>query len=150
MEEIILDKSSSQITQFAKLIQEVSWGAGKYLANIMINNQLSDFERVIVLTNQNELVGFAALLKEDIVKDTGLTPFISTVFVAEKYRGKKLSQKLVSDLETIARQAGFSTVYIATAHIGLYEKIGYQHFDDKLDIMGRPMRLLKKQLTSAN
>ena len=52
METYILDDSDDMWSHFAKLIGDVSWPAGKYLANEMLGGRLSDWERVIVLMDQ--------------------------------------------------------------------------------------------------
>jgi N-acetylglutamate synthase-like GNAT family acetyltransferase len=146
METYILDDSDDMWSHFAKLIGDVSWPAGKYLANEMLGGRLSDWERVIVLMDHDHLVGFCAVVQEDIVKNTGYSPFIGFVFVSEQYRGRGLSQTLVKLAESQIKQTGFHKAYIVTKHVGLYEKVGYQQIDTSVDQMGKKMRILAKQL----
>lgn len=107
METYILDDSDDMWSHFAKLIGDVSWPAGKYLANEMLGGRLSDWERVIVLMDHDHLVGFCAVVQEDIVKNTGYSPFIAFVFVSEQYRGKGLSQTLVKLAESQIKKLVF-------------------------------------------
>lgn len=146
METYILDDSDDMWQYFAKLIGNVSWPAGKYLANEMLGGQVSDWERVIVLMDGQHLAGFCAVVREDIVKGTGFSPFIGFVFVSEDDRGKHLSQQLVKLAENQIRQIGFHKAYIVTKHVDLYEKVGYQQIDTSVDQLGRKMRILAKQL----
>lgn len=145
--EIKILKPEDQFWQTAaKLMAQVSWPAGKYLSKQMQTKKFQPFECVIVLMDGDKLAGFAALLAEDIVDNTGLTPFISTVFVDEQYRGQGLSKILVKTAEEQAQKAGFKTVYIVTQHVGLYEKSGYEQFSKGVDKFDRPMRMLKKKI----
>lgn len=146
MKQIILADHDPQWHHFAKLIGAVSWPAGKYLANEMIAHHFLDWERVIVLTDGDQLVGFCAIVKEDIVKASGYSPFIGYVFVSEAYRGRHLSERLVTIAESQLTQVGFHKAYIVTKHIGLYEKFGYQQIGTSIDQMGRKMRILEKEL----
>ncbi|KRL21227.1 GNAT family N-acetyltransferase [Lentilactobacillus kisonensis] len=146
MEQDILADRDPKWHHFAKLIGAVSWPAGKYLANEMIAHRFLDWERVIVLVDSDKLVGFCAIVKEDIVKASGYSPFIGYVFVDEAYRGQHLSQRLVTIAEDQLTQVGFLKAYIVTKHIGLYEKLGYQQIDTSIDQMGRKMRILEKEL----
>lgn len=98
------------------------------------------------MTDQGKLVGFCAVVKEDIVEGTGLSPFVGFVFVSEAYRGQHLSQKLVKMAEEQIVRIGFHEAYIVTPHVGLYEKIGYQQIDTANDQFGRKMRILEKNL----
>lgn len=146
MKQIILADHDPQWHHFAKLIGAVSWPAGKYLANEMIAHHFLDWERVIVLTDGDQLVGFCAIVKEDIVKASGYSPFIGYVFVSEAYRGRHLSERLVTIAESQLTQVRFRKAYIVTKHIGLYEKFGYQQIGTSIDQMGRKMRILEKEL----
>lgn len=128
-------------------IEKVPWPAGAHLAEQMKNHALTDWENVLVCWQKEELVGFCALLKKDILKQTALTPFIGVVFVAEKYRGHRISQKLVAKAEEKARSLGFEHTFIATQHLGLYEKFGYHKIGEEKDIFDRWLNLYQKDLT---
>lgn len=146
MKKYILADHDPKWDNFAKQIGAVSWPAGKYLANEMLAHRFLEWERVVVLMDGDQLVGFCAIVKEDIVKASGYSPFIGYVFVSEDYRGRHLSQQLVKTAETLLIQFGFHKAYIVTRHIGLYEKVGYQQITTTIDQMGRKMRLLEKKL----
>ncbi|MGM0139310.1 hypothetical protein IGI65_001765 [Enterococcus sp. DIV0755b] len=139
-------KDTSEWEKAIPLIAQVSWQAGAYLAQQMKSNSLTDWENVLVCWNGKELVGFCALLKQDIVKETTLTPFIGVVFVAEKYRGRKISQQLVKRAERKAVELGFKKVFIATSHKSLYEKFGYHKIGTKEDIFDRFLFVYQKDL----
>lgn len=144
METVILKQSDPQWADMAQRIQAVSWRAGAHLAQRM-HTSTFDWEQVIVLMHHQQLVGFCALLETDIVPATQ-SPFISYVFVDEAYRGQGLSTRLVQAAEQVALEIGFDVTYIVTRHVGLYERLGYELFDHRLDQFGRENRLLMKRI----
>ena len=52
-------------------------------------------------------------------------PWISTLFVSEEYRGRRISETLIGFANAYTKEIGFERTYIPTGHIGLYEKYGY-------------------------
>lgn len=99
---------------------------------------------MIIAKDGNHVVGFCTLVKKDIIDTKDYTPNIATVFVAPEYRGKHISQKLVTTGENKLKEIGFGSVYITTQHEGLYEKWGYREITKENDRFGRLMRVLKK------
>lgn len=142
-----LYQTSSDWDTWAKKIAAIDWQAGAHLAKLMTTTKFADWECVIVAVDDDQLVGCCALLAQDIVEETGVKPFISTVYVRPDYRGLHISQQLVIRAERAAEEAHFKATYIATAEVGLYEKLGYDEFDRKPDIFGREMRLLVRGLS---
>lgn len=121
-----LDETSEDWNKYAKKISEVSWRAGTSLAEKMNNRFFSDWERVIVGISGDELACFCTVSKEDGLTDNSFTPFIGYVFVGETYRGKRVSEQLLSYTETYLKELGFQSIYIVSGEIGLYEKYGYK------------------------
>lgn len=72
-----------------------SWKAGKSLANAMMNNGFKDWERVIVALNDDEICGYCTVAITDCIPDVHYTPYIGYLFVDEKWRGNRLSQRLI-------------------------------------------------------
>ncbi len=72
-----------------------SWKAGKSLANAMMNNGFKDWERVIVALNDDEICGYCTVTITDCIPDVHYTPYIGYLFVDEKWRGNRLSQRLI-------------------------------------------------------
>lgn len=139
-----LTQESPDWAYWAKEIASIDWAAGAYLAKKMTTTKFLPWERVIVAEDGDRLVGCCALLAKDIVENTSATPFISTVYVVPDYRGHHISQQLVIRAEREAEAAHFKSTFIATEHMGLYEKLGYSEFTREPDIFGREMRLLAR------
>ncbi len=60
-------------------------------------NDFLPWERVIVASEKNQLAGFCTFCqKDELSEEYQYTPFIGFIFVDEKSRGKRLSQKMIS------------------------------------------------------
>jgi len=89
-----------------------SFAAGKHLANMMKNNRFSNWEPVFAAIANDEILGFCTLLKEDYYPENQYSPWISTLFVDEKARGKRISEKLIEAAAKYAKENGFDRAYI--------------------------------------
>ena len=141
-----LDETSENWNKYANKISEVSWGAGASLAEKMNNHFFSDWERVIIGVSDDELACFCTVSKEDGLTDSTFTPLIGYVFVGETYRGKRVSQQLLSYAEAYLKELGFQSLYIVSGEIGLYEKYGYKKIKDCVTIHGFTENLFEKKL----
>lgn len=130
-------------------IAESDWGAGKHLHYLLSENKLCDLvgnAHVLLLADGKELLGFCTLSEKDDIQPTDLCPWIGFLYIFPNYRGKRLSENLLSQAEAHAKENGASTVYISTNHIGLYEKYGYSFLCEMNDIEGEPSRVYTKNL----
>ena len=131
-------------------IENSDWGAGKYLAYLLKENKFFDLvgkkSKVLMLTDNENLVSFCTLAEFDDVQPTNLTPWIGFIYTFPEYRGKRLAGKLLSYAETLAKLDGATHTYISTNHINLYEKYGYKFFETTKDIEGEETRVYRKKL----
>lgn len=106
---------------------ECSWDAGRSLSVRMSSNEFADWERVIVATDDDNIVGFAVFSEKDgLPEEYDCRPFVSLVFVDEAYRGKRLSETLIENTVKYAKKLDYTTVYLKSEHRGLYEKYGFE------------------------
>ena len=96
----------------------------------------------------NKLVSFLTLTKQDVVRDESMYPWIGFVYTMPEYRGNRYSEKLINYAEDIAKEKGFDKVFIATDHIGLYEKYGYDYLENRIGYWGDDNRVLLKKLNN--
>lgn len=115
----------------SKYAHNCSWGAGKYLAKQMQENDFSDWERVFVAIDNDNIAGYCTLAKTDCIPHVTYTPYIGYVFVGEQYRGNRLSEKLILFALKYAKELRFDKVYLVSDHINLYEKYGFVKVDEK-------------------
>ena len=121
------DKYWNKAIDFA---ENCSWVAGKHLAQMMRENQFTDWESVFLAVDHNDICGYCTLLKEDYYPENRYSPWVSTLFVTENARGKRISHKLIEGASAYAREMGFSKVYTPSEMEGFYEKCGYQPIDE--------------------
>lgn len=131
-------------------LEKCDWGAGQYLAYLLKENKLDELvgenSRVLMLTNEENLVSFCTLAKFDDVQPTDLSPWIGFLYTFPSYRGMHMAEKLLAHAECLAKQDGASSVHISTNHIGFYEKYGYEFFMVAKDVEGEDTRVYKKIL----
>ncbi len=102
-------------------------------------------ELFVMLDGEN-LVSFLTLTKQDVVIDESMYPWIGFVFTVPEFRGHRYSEKLMNHAEEVAKCKGFDKVYVATDHIGLYEKFGYEYLENRIGYWGDDNRVLCKNL----
>ena len=92
------------------------------------------------------IIGMATIMKSDYYPLPEIFPWVSTIFVSEKYRGNRISGKLIEFANQYAKEIGFDKTYIPTEHIGLYEKYGYCYVKDIVNYGNGIDRLYVKKL----
>lgn len=123
-----------------------SWIAGGHFAGMLRENRFSDWEAAFAAVENGEIVGFCTFLKEDYYPDHRYWPWISTVFVDEKARGRRVSHRMIEAAEDYARLQGFSKVYIPSDMEGFYEKCGYAPVDRLVNYGGDTDVIFMKEI----
>lgn len=127
-------------------IQNCPWKAGKSLASKMINNYFNDWQRVLIVLKDNNIIAFCTFTKEDCIKDVNYRPFIGYIYVDGKYRGYRLSKKMIDKAIDYASSLGFTAVYIVSDHVSLYEKYGFKICDYKENRHGKIEKIYQKKI----
>ncbi len=124
-----------------------SWRAGAALAQKMRENDFADNERVFIAIENDEIAGFCTFAnKDELPPQYDFTPFIGFLFVDEKYRGHRLSNKLIDAACNLAKKQGFTTIYVMSGEQGLYEKYGFEKLGDYATIYGTTEQLFAKNI----
>ena len=120
------------------------WMGGPSLAKRMSNNGFADWERVCAAVIDDQVVGFSVFCeKGGMPEEYDCTPFIASVFVDENYRGRRISQQMIACIKKYAKELGYQTVYLKSAHRGLYEKYGFEKIGDFTPVIGPADQLFK-------
>ena len=131
-------------------IEQCDWSAAKFLAQLLKENRFAEVcgEGAVlrIMSEGAELAAFATLAPKDCIDDRQLTPWIGFVFTVPRYRGSRLSEKIISCLCASAKAQGHERVYICTDHVGLYEKYGFAYMENRIDVWGTDSRIYYKQL----
>ncbi|MCL2126838.1 MAG: GNAT family N-acetyltransferase [Treponema sp.] len=122
------------------------WKAGPFLAKLMEQNKFSDWERVFVAVDGNNIAGYCTFTKKDCIPDVEYSPFIGFIFVGEQYRGKRISEKIILTVKKYAKELNFKEVYIASDHVNLYEKYGFIKIDEKKDYWNNTEKIYKLEI----
>lgn len=116
--------------------ENCSWKAGSYFARDLRNGTFTDWEKVLIAQEEGQIIGYCTFAKEDCISSDKYSPFIGYIFVDEKFRGNRISQKLIKKALFFAEDLGFKKVYIVSGEIGLYEKYGFTKIDEMEDKYG--------------
>ncbi|MBD5494662.1 MAG: GNAT family N-acetyltransferase [Lachnospiraceae bacterium] len=125
-----IESNDSKWNALIEYTENCSWTAGKHLASMMRDNAFDEWESVFAATTEDEIIGFCTFLKTDYYPENRYSPWISTIFVDEKYRGKRISERMINKVIEYAKEQNFSKVYIPSDMTGFYEKYGFQKIDE--------------------
>lgn len=109
-------------------VDACSWRGARSLVRKMRAGAFSGgWARVFAARVEGELAGFCSLAAEDGLVDDepGRTPYIGYVYVDERFRGSRLSGRLIDAAAARAAELGYRAVYIRSGEVGLYECFGF-------------------------
>lgn len=130
MEIIRAEQGSPLWARLIDFAEHCSWKEpGQHLAGLLRENRLKGWESVFAALEEGQILGFCTLLETDYYPENRYSPWISTVFVEEPFRGRRISRALIEAAAAYAKSAGFSRVYIPSDQTGFYEKYGFQKID---------------------
>lgn len=146
----ILDLNNiNEQKQWINKIRECDWGAARFLADLLEQDKFYEITgdgSLIIMTDGEKIVSFCTLTHRDCVDDDTLFPWIGFVFTSPIYRGNRYSEQLIEYTCGKAKEQGFENVYIATDHIGLYEKYGFTYIESRVDIYNDISRIYYRKL----
>lgn len=127
--------------------QNCSWAAGPIVAERMRTNAFRDRERVIIAADGGEIAGYCMFSERDeLPEEYTFTPFISAVFVGERYRGNRLSQRMIEEGIHYAKGLGYHRIYIMSGEHGLYEKYGFTKQGEYETVYGTVDQLFQRDI----
>lgn len=142
--------SCSQPEYWLCQIKKSDWSAGQYLYQLLSENKFKDAvgenSKVLMLTDENELISFCTYAEKDDIQPTELTPWIGFMYTFPEHRGHRHVGKLFLEIEKLAKAEQVHDIFISTNHIGLYEKYGCEFFQIMDDINGEPSRVYRKHV----
>lgn len=128
------DNSRDSLINYANSCDREAW---PILAKKMQWNDFSDWEKVFIATENDKIIWYCTFTKEDWIPDCDYSPFVWFMFIDEKYRWKRVSEKMVNAVEKYAKTLNFKKLYIVSDHKGLYEKYWFEKCDEKADDLWR-------------
>lgn len=101
---------------------------------------------MIVALHENDIAGYCTVTKGDCIPNISYTPYIGYLFVDEKYRGQRLSQKLISFAISYLQTLKFHQVYLVSNHENFYEKYGFKVIDIKIAPWGELEKIYMREI----
>ena len=145
--EIIEFFSCVEKNKFLNQIEEYEWSAAKFLATLLKENRLKDtlggWAKLFLLIDGDRLVSFITLSAQDCISETTYAPWLGFFHTAPAYRRNRYGKLLIDYVCEVARNNGYKSLYLATDHIGLYEKYGFDYVENRIDIYGEDSRIYK-------
>lgn len=143
----IITKNSKLTAELLNILQKEWPEAYGWLTDIIDDWSLTDLPRIVVATEKEEIIGCYSLVAEELVKDNhGYAPWLGVLFVREKYRGKHFSPELIKNACQHVKEMGYNSLYLATEHIGLYEKFGFAEIGLGIYLWGMPTKFYRKDV----
>ena len=108
----------------------------------------SDVPFMIVAIDNNQLIGSAALVHEDMSTRKDLSPWLASVFVKPEYRQSGIATRLVSHIEGEAAKRGIAKLILYTEHArDLYLKLGWSDIE-QCEYQGVNVAIMFKEFTA--
>ena len=145
----IFDYFSNEQRGWIEKIRACDWRAAKFLADLLEQNKFHNVlgnGSLFIMSDGERLVSFCTLTQRDCIKDDDMYPWVGFVFTAPDYRGKRYSGEVIEAACQRALGQDFDKVYLATDHVGLYEKYGFTYLESRTDIYGEESRIYYKEL----
>lgn len=149
--EVIEYFSNKNKEHWKEQIALADWKAAKFLLNLL--NNMTEFDKLLgkggklyLLIEDENIISFATLTQQDCIRDKSIYPWLGFLYTYPEYRGKRYSEKLFKYIEEEAKYDNYSIIYLATDHIGLYEKYGYTYLETRKDYWGDDTRIYYKSL----
>ncbi len=107
-----------------------------------------DIPFMLVAVENNQLIGSAALVYEDMKTRKDLSPWLAAVFVKPEFRYKGIGTKLIKRIEIEAKMRGITKLFLYTEHAReLYSKLGW-HDLEECKYQGFDVVIMYKQLST--
>ena len=120
-----VDKDTELADKLIHFVENFSWEDVKeHMLELLRAWVFTDWETPFVAIIDGQIVGMASIMKTDYYPLPEIYPWVSSIFVAEDYRGCRISEKLIDFANEYAKEHGFAKTYIPSEHNGLYEKFG--------------------------
>jgi len=150
MESITVEKverDTPRAEELLHFIETSSWEEAKdHLADMIRRWEFSGDEAVFAAIAEDRIVGMATFLMTDYYPLPDIYPWVSSIYVDEAYRGRRISGTLIEQANAYAKSHGYAKTYIPSSFFGLYEKYGYRYLRDIVNYGGDTDHLFVKEL----
>ncbi len=97
---------------------------------------------ILGMEGEKEILGFYQLIHhESLTCRTDLSPFVASLYVDERVRGYGYGELILNHAKYEAARLNFKKLYIASDHIGYYEKYGFREIGLDTCTWGRAAKI---------
>lgn len=100
----------------------------------------------LLLGEEGKTVGGAGLISNDFISRMDLWPWLCALFVEDEFRGHAYGALLIEYLKQECCRLGYLRLYLATDHVGYYEKYGFRYLGDGIHFNGERSRIYEAVL----
>ncbi len=142
-----VERDTELMERLLHFVENFSWlEVREHTAALIRNWMFTEWETPFAAIIDDRIVGMVTIMKTDYYPLPDIYPWISTLFVSEEYRGKRISEKLIAYANAYAKTIGFDRTYIPSEYVGLYEKYGYRYIRDIVNYGNGVDRLYVREL----
>lgn len=120
------------------------WGIDRRIYDDCITNSLttdSPLPRWYLMMKGDKIIGSYGLITNDFISRQDLYPWFCALYIDKEERGRALGAELLEHGVKEAAALGFKNLYLATDHIGYYEKYGWSHIGTGYHPWGEASRI---------
>ncbi len=105
-----------------------------------------DLPMTFIALDGERLVGTVGAWRCDLISRQDLFPWLASLYVAEDYRGRGLSEKLQQHVIAWCQARHYPDLYLFATFSDYYERFGWRYIGDALDYPNKPVRLYHKDI----
>lgn len=99
-----------------------------------------------LLLEGERIIGGAGLITNDFISRMDLWPWVCALYVEPDCRGHAYGGALLAYIKEDARRLGFRDLYLATDHVGYYERYGFTYLAQGYHPWGEDSRIYQASL----
>jgi predicted N-acetyltransferase YhbS len=105
---------------------------------------------IFIATQGDQLIGSAALVKNDMDAKPDLSPWLAAVYVKGGFRRQGIATELIARCEEEAIRSKANAWYLYTEFASsLYERLGWHHIE-RCDYKGTTVDIMAKRIAALN
>ncbi|MFC1890989.1 GNAT family N-acetyltransferase [Thermodesulfobacteriota bacterium] len=132
-----LKNRPEHINKIAKLLFD-QWGhlrpgstLDSAINRVEMRYQGDGIPSIFVAEIDSEPAGTVSIVKHDMDIRKDLSPWIASLYVAEEFRHQKIGRKLITFIESYAKEIGVKKTYLFTPDKQkMYSLLGWRHFEN--------------------